>query len=86
MKEMSPATTSVENDVLAREEQSDIARLVREFPQREQDIVSLKFDAELTNQQIAQIMDLSEPNVRVIIFRSLRKLREQMLAERSRDF
>lgn len=85
MREMSPATTSVENDVLAREEQSDIARLLRGFPQREQDIISLKFDAELTNQQIAQIMALSEPNVRVIIFRALRKLRELMLAERARD-
>lgn len=85
MREMSPATTSVENDVLAREEQSDVARLLRDFAQREQDIISLKFDAELTNQQIAQIMELSEPNVRVIIFRTLRKLRELMLAERTRD-
>jgi RNA polymerase sigma-70 factor (ECF subfamily) len=85
MRDMSPATTSVENDVLAREEQSDVARLLRGFPQREQDIISLKFDAELTNHQIAEIMELSEPNVRVIIFRTLRKLREMMLAERSRE-
>jgi RNA polymerase sigma-70 factor (ECF subfamily) len=84
MREMSPATTSVETDVLSREEQSDVARLVRSFPQREQDIISLKFDAELTNQQIAEIMDLSEPNVRVIIFRTLRKLRGLMTAEREK--
>jgi RNA polymerase sigma-70 factor (ECF subfamily) len=83
MRDMSPATTSVESEILAREEQSDIARLVREFPQREQDIISLKFDAELTNRQIAEIMELTEPNVRVIIFRTLRKLREMMLAERA---
>ena len=51
---------------------------MREFPQREQDIVSLKFDAELSNTQIAQIMDLTEANVRVILFRTLRKLREIM--------
>jgi RNA polymerase sigma factor (sigma-70 family) len=83
MREMSPATTSIETEVLAREEQSDVARLIREFPQREQDIISLKFDAELSNHQIAEIMDLSEPNVRVIIFRTLRKLRELMTIERS---
>jgi hypothetical protein len=29
-------------------------------------------------------MDLTEPNVRVIIFRTLRKLRELMIAERNR--
>ena len=83
MSDISPSTASVETEILAREEQSAVARLVREFPQREQDIISLKFDAELTNQQIAQIMDLSEPNVRVIIFRTLRKLRELMIAERN---
>ena len=57
----------------------------RSFPQREQDIVSLKFDAELSNRQIAQIMSLSEANVRVILFRTLRKLREMMKSERSAE-
>jgi RNA polymerase sigma factor (sigma-70 family) len=59
-----------------------VTRLLRKFPQREQDIASLKFDAELSNTQIAEIMELNEPNVRVILFRTLRKLREQMAAER----
>jgi RNA polymerase sigma factor (sigma-70 family) len=84
MGDISPSTASVETEILAREEQSAVARLVREFPQREQDIVSLKFDAELSNHQIAEIMELSEPNVRVIIFRTLRKLRELMITERNR--
>jgi RNA polymerase sigma-70 factor (ECF subfamily) len=84
MGEISPSTASVETEILAREEQSAVARLVRKFPQREQDVISLKFDAELSNFQIAEIMELSEPNVRVIIFRTLRKLRELMLAERAR--
>ncbi len=83
MREIAPATTSIETEVLAREEQGDVARLIRGFTQREQDIISLKFDAELSNQQIAEIMDLTEPNVRVIIFRTLRKLRELMIAERA---
>ncbi|MEO8457338.1 MAG: sigma-70 family RNA polymerase sigma factor [Chloroflexota bacterium] len=85
IRDISPAIGSVEGEILAREEQSDIARLVSQFPQREQDIISLKFDAELTNHQIAEIMELTEPNVRVIIFRTLRKLREMMVAERTRD-
>jgi RNA polymerase sigma factor (sigma-70 family) len=82
LKEIAPATASVESEILMREELGTVARLVREFPQREQDIIALKFDAELSNSQIAEIMDLTESNVRVIIFRSLRKLREMMVAER----
>ena len=79
--EISPSTASVEGEILMQEELTTVTRLLREFPQREQDIVSLKFDAELANRQIAEIMDLSEPNVRVILFRTLQKLREQMAAE-----
>ena len=82
LREIAPSGTSVEGDILLREEMRTVSRLLRDFPQREQDIISLKFDAELTNGQIAQIMSLSEPNVRVILFRTLRKLREQMVAER----
>jgi RNA polymerase sigma-70 factor (ECF subfamily) len=84
MQEIAPHSASVESQVLKQEEMKDIARLVRTFPQREQDIISLKFDAELTNSQIAQIMRLSEPNVRVIIFRALKKLRELLAAEAAR--
>ena len=81
LREIAPSTASVEGDILLREELTTVTRLLRGFPQREQDIISLKFDAELGNGQIAEIMDLSEPNVRVILFRTLRKLREQMAAE-----
>lgn len=78
------AGLSVENEVLAREELSALIECLKQFPQREQDIIALKFDAELTNAQIARIMGLSEANVRVIIFRTLRKLRE-MMAARARE-
>lgn len=84
MQEIAPHSASVETEVLHQEQMQDIARLVRQFPQREQDIISLKFDAELSNTQIAEIMDLSEPNVRVIIFRTLKKLREMLVAESAR--
>ncbi len=84
MQEIAPHSASVESEVLKQEQMQDLARMVRGFPQREQDIISLKFDAELSNAQIAQIMDLSEPNVRVIIFRTLKKLREMLATEAAR--
>jgi len=82
MKEIAPHRASVESEILQREELKAVSAMLRGFPQREQDIVALKFDAELSNPQIAQIMDLSEANVRVILFRTLRKLRELMVAGR----
>ena len=80
MKEIAPAGISVESEILMREEVATVSDLLRGLPQREQDIVALKFDAELSNTQISQIMDLSEANVRVILFRTLRKLRDLMVA------
>ena len=78
LKSVVATSISVENEVLIREEVAAVVECLKKFPQREQDIVSLKFDAELTNGQIAQVMGLSEANVRVILFRTLRKLREMM--------
>ena len=80
LRAISPSTAFGEGDILLREELTTVARLLREFRQREQDIVALKFDAELANGQIAEIMDLTEANVRVILFRTLRKLRELLPA------
>ena len=80
LKDIAPSGASVEGEVVSREEVRVIALLLSEFPQREQDIVALKFDAELPNAQIARIMDVSEVNIRVILFRTLRKLRELMSA------
>ena len=78
LKSVVATSMSVENEVLIREEVAAVVECLKKFPQREQDIVSLKFDAELTNGQIARVMGLSEANVRVILFRTLRKLREML--------
>jgi len=78
LKSVVATSISVENEVLVREEVAAVVECLKKFPQREQDIVSLKFDAELTNGQIARVMGLSEANVRVILFRTLRKLRERL--------
>ncbi len=59
--------------------QEDHARLlagVRLLAPQEQELLALKFGAELTNRQIAPLVRLSESNVGVILFRSLRKLRK----------
>ncbi|HET9476501.1 MAG TPA: sigma-70 family RNA polymerase sigma factor [Dehalococcoidia bacterium] len=69
-----------EETILHREKLDALSLLVRALPRREQEIIALKFDAELTNREIAQVLNTSEVNVRVTIFRALRKLRERMQA------
>jgi RNA polymerase sigma-70 factor, ECF subfamily len=44
--------------------------------QTEQEIISLKFGAEMTNRQIAGTLAISESNVGIIVFRAIRKLRD----------
>jgi RNA polymerase sigma-70 factor (ECF subfamily) len=83
IRDIAPSDVLVESEILKNEELKDLAEVVRGFPQREQDIISLKFDAELANAEIAEIMGLSEPNVRVIMFRTLKKLRDIMAARRT---
>lgn len=69
-----------EESLLHKERLASLSALVRQLPRREQEIIALKFDAELTNREIANILSTSEVNVRVTIFRALRKLRERMQA------
>lgn len=76
--EMHRQPKSPEETLLHAERLAALAALVRQLPRREQEIIALKFDAELTNREIANVLSTSEVNVRVTIFRALRKLRERM--------
>lgn len=70
-----------EERVLEKERGASLMLHVRQLPQREQEIIALKFDAELTNREIAEVLGTSEVNVRVTIFRTLRKLRARIQQE-----
>jgi RNA polymerase sigma-70 factor (ECF subfamily) len=69
---------SPEETLLHKERVAALGELVKQLPKREQEIIALKFDAELTNREIAGILATSEVNVRVTIFRAIRKLRDRM--------
>jgi RNA polymerase sigma-70 factor (ECF subfamily) len=69
-------------DVLLRDER--VGRLISHvstLPRRDQELLSLKFDAELTNAEIGQVLHMTPLNVRVAIFRALKRLRSRMEAE-----
>jgi RNA polymerase sigma-70 factor (ECF subfamily) len=58
-----------------------VGRLIhhlRTLPRRDQELLSLKFDGELTHTEIGQVMGLTPLNARVAIFRALRRLRARL--------
>jgi RNA polymerase sigma-70 factor (ECF subfamily) len=79
-KEIHGQPRGPEETMLHKERLHALTLLVRQLPKREQEIIALKFDAELTNREIAHVLNTSEVNVRVTIFRALRKLRDRMHA------
>jgi len=67
-----------ETSVLRDERVGRLMTHLRGMPQRDQELLSLKFDAELKNAEIGDILGMSALSVRVAIFRALRRLRARM--------
>jgi RNA polymerase sigma-70 factor (ECF subfamily) len=64
----------------AAERRSDVARLVRlleRLPERERELLALKYGADLTNRAIARLTGLSESNVGTILHRTIQGLRDE---------
>lgn len=51
------------------------------LPQRDRELVALRFGGDLTGPEIAELMDLSLANVQQILSRSLRRLRTELEAK-----
>ena len=65
-----------EEEIVQKEECLLLKKCVSRLSPHEQEIISLKFGAEMTNRQIAKSIGLSESNVGTILFRAVRKLRD----------
>jgi len=68
--------SSPEEEMIKSEEYKILQSCISQLDGREQEIVSLKFGAEMTNRQIAKMTGLSESNVGIIVYRAVRKLRD----------
>ncbi len=71
-----------EDSLLRDERLGKLIEFVRELPPRDRELISLKFDAELSN---AEIMGLTPLNIRVAIFRALRRLRKRMQSDQMEE-
>jgi RNA polymerase sigma factor (sigma-70 family) len=68
-----------------KEAKGFLLRIVATLPPRQQEIIQLKFQNDLSYQEISEITKLSTNNVGVILHNALKTLR-QRYAEASRDF
>ncbi|MZP29776.1 sigma-70 family RNA polymerase sigma factor [Heliobacterium undosum] len=63
---------------LSNETTAQLNRALSKLSERERKVVTLKYVSGLANRKIARMMNLSDQNVGVILFRTLRKLRRIM--------
>lgn len=70
--------TNLFDETQQNEEEEWVASLLFTLKPKEREIIYLKFYEGLTNRAIAKIVDLSETNVGTIIYRALKRLREDL--------
>ncbi|RKD90759.1 RNA polymerase sigma factor [Mangrovibacterium diazotrophicum] len=57
---------------------SKVNCLINELPEKQREILNLKFQLEMPYHEIAVIMDISVESVRTSVYRSIKTIREQM--------
>ncbi len=72
---LSERPSNPEDGALESEAISNLMRHLRRLSERDQELLSLRFDADLSYAEISRILRLSQGNVRVAIFRALKRLR-----------
>jgi RNA polymerase sigma-70 factor (ECF subfamily) len=64
--------------LLAEEDRGRLLQALRGLDERGREVLGLKFQAGLTNRQIAEILDLGESHVGVLVYRAVKKLQAEL--------
>ena len=72
----SSSDLSPEEEVEREDERERLNRCLAELSKKEQEIIRLKFGAELNNRQIGKMLGLSESNIGTKLYRAIRKMRD----------
>ncbi len=72
----SSSALSPEEELERKDEGERLNMSLAELSEEEQEIIRLKFGAELNNRQIAKMLGLSESNVGTKLYRAVRKMRD----------
>lgn len=72
-----PSTIDIEKSIQQQQNKERLQWILFELPEREQDLIALKYGAGITNREIAKITGLSESNVGTILHRTIKCLRKK---------
>jgi len=75
---VSAAELTPEQDLLRREQQQLLTESLASLSERDREIIQLRFFGRLTNREIAEVLELNEKTVSVIILRTLQKLKTRL--------
>lgn len=81
LRDRAGAGPDPEQALIGGEERERLLAAIASLPEKDRDILGLKYAAGKTNRAIAGLTGRSESNVGVIIHRAIGKLRRRMLAE-----
>jgi RNA polymerase sigma-70 factor (ECF subfamily) len=70
-----PQADSLEEEMIAREEQRVLLTHLGRLSEREREVIGLKFAAGLNNREIARVLQIPEGTVGSLLYRTLRRLR-----------
>ena len=69
---------SLETQIVQQETIARMLKSIKALNERDQEIISLKFAGALKNKEIAEIMNMKEKTVSVVLLRAMRRLRDEM--------
>lgn len=81
IKELISPKKNPEDIVQITEINKELAKALNILNEREKNIIALKFGADLKNVEIAEVLELTESNVGVILFRAMKKLKKELERE-----
>ncbi len=81
IKELISKENNPEDIVLIEETNDKLSKSLKVLNSREKNIVALKFGGNLKNKEIAEILDITESNAGVILYRIMKKLKTEMERE-----
>jgi RNA polymerase sigma-70 factor (ECF subfamily) len=76
--EVLPSSVDIEKGIQQQQEKEHLRKILLDLPEREQDLIALKYGAGLTNREIAKIANISESNVGSILHRTVKKIRTRL--------
>ncbi|AOY75801.1 sigma-70 family RNA polymerase sigma factor [Clostridium formicaceticum] len=81
VKQLVSREKTPEDMILITETNDELIKAIKTLDERERNIIAFKFGGNLKNNEIAKILHITESNVGVILYRSMKKLKKEMERE-----